>query len=302
MGAPFLVNIFLESQLASHTAAAALLFGQMMRCGAAVEVVPEDILTATLSEFTDLAQICVRCPFDYGVLDGIILLLSQLLAQTELPMASLYLDHGIWSILWHRVAQMLQVQNPETDMPLHDIETEGFEVAMTSARSIMPDWTLLSFSGLVAMLHMAIVVFTKETFQVVTCLADPDNIVTLTLLHLLSPEFLQSLSNSALEGGVGAPVSIVHPVVQLCCFPFAIDMNSELLEAIQTCFAGRQLLPRLLHASVTYLKPLDLDLPIGLISRLVLADTVFVEQFSHCVDDLKLLLLININADSSSRR
>lgn len=54
------------------------------------------------------------------------------------------------------------------------------------------------------------------------------------------------------------------------------------------CFAGRQLLPRLLHASVTYLKPLDLDLPIGLISRLVLADTVFVEQFSHCVDDLKV--------------
>ena len=86
---------------------------------------------------------------------------SHYVHQTELPMASLYLDHGIWSILWHRVAQMLQVQNPETDMPLHDIETEGFEVAMTSARSIMPDWTLLSFSGLVAMLHMAIVVFTK---------------------------------------------------------------------------------------------------------------------------------------------
>ena len=38
-------------------AAAALLFGQLMRCGAAVEVVPEDILTATLSEFTDLAQV-----------------------------------------------------------------------------------------------------------------------------------------------------------------------------------------------------------------------------------------------------
>ena len=81
--------------------------------------------------------------------------------QAELPMASLYLDHGIWSILWHRVAQMLQVQNPGTDMPLHDIEMDGFEVAMTSARSVTPDWSLLSFSGLVAMLHMAVVVFTK---------------------------------------------------------------------------------------------------------------------------------------------
>ena len=56
---------------------------------------------------------------------------------------------------------MLQVQNPDTEMPLHDIESEGFEVAMTSARCITPDWTLLSFSGLVAMLQMAIVIFTK---------------------------------------------------------------------------------------------------------------------------------------------
>ena len=76
-------------------------------------------------------------------------------------MASLYLEGGVWSILWHRVAQMLQVQNPDTEMPLHDIESEGFEVAMTSARCVTPDWTLLSFSGLVAMLQMAIVIFTK---------------------------------------------------------------------------------------------------------------------------------------------
>lgn len=28
-----------------------------------------------------LFQICVRCPFDYGVLDGLLLLLCEMLAQ-----------------------------------------------------------------------------------------------------------------------------------------------------------------------------------------------------------------------------
>ena len=72
-----------------------------------------------------------------------------------------------------------------------------------------------------------------------------------------------------------------------------INIFLKLLEILQCsmcsrCFAHSQLLPRLLHASVTYLKPHDLDLPIGLISRLVLADDVFVEQFAHCVDNLKV--------------
>ena len=35
----------------------------------------------------------------------------------------------------------------------------------------------------------------QEMFQVVTCLADNDNIISLTLMHLLSPEFLRTLSS-----------------------------------------------------------------------------------------------------------
>lgn len=30
-----------------------------------------------------LFQICVRCPFDYGVLDGLLLLLCEMLAQVN---------------------------------------------------------------------------------------------------------------------------------------------------------------------------------------------------------------------------
>lgn len=64
-------------------AAAALLFVQLLTHGAAGEVQPEELLNAALSEFTDLAQICVPCPFQFGVLDGIVMLLSQLVSQVR---------------------------------------------------------------------------------------------------------------------------------------------------------------------------------------------------------------------------
>ena len=51
----------------------------------------------------------MRCPFEYGVLDGIVFLLYQLLAQGELPVAGMYIETGIWNVIWHRTAQMLQV-------------------------------------------------------------------------------------------------------------------------------------------------------------------------------------------------
>ena len=48
-------------------------------------------------------------------------------------------------------------------------------------------------------------------------------------------------------------------------------------------------LPRLLYASVTYLMTSDhQELPVGLLSRLVLADQKFVEQFSQSVKEAKV--------------
>ena len=48
-------------------------------------------------------------------------------------------------------------------------------------------------------------------------------------------------------------------------------------------FLRHQLVPKLLHSSVTYLKPEQLELPLGLIGRLVLGDPGFVDQFAETV-------------------
>ena len=60
--------------------------------------------------------------------------------QSEGPVAQLYIETGIWGTLWHRVAQALQVTNPDTNSPIHDIEMDVEEIHGFHP----PDWTLVS--------------------------------------------------------------------------------------------------------------------------------------------------------------
>ncbi|XP_046556063.1 serine/threonine-protein kinase 36-like isoform X1 [Haliotis rubra] len=281
--AGMMVSFFLDSTVASHTAAAALLFSQMVYCGVSVEVQPEDMLQACLSVFTDLAQICVRCPFDYGVLDGLLLLLCELLAQSDVPVAQLYIESGIWGTLWHRVAQALQVHNPETNMPIHDIEADGD----SAPGFVPPNWGLVSPQGLMAALQMAVSVFAKETYQCIPNLAASDSVVMLTLVHVLHKEFLALVASDFGSEGKQLAVDMLLEITQLCCFPFAVDANEELLAEIQHCLYTCDLLPRLVAGCTCYLTKENLETPLGLIARLVLANRIFVEQFASAVKEEK---------------
>ena len=75
-------------------------------------------------------------------------------------MAGLYIETGIWSVLWDRLAQTLQVWNPETDMPLLDIESDDKQ-ENTQRDFPLPDWGLMSPRGMMAALQLAVSVFTK---------------------------------------------------------------------------------------------------------------------------------------------
>ncbi|VDI30045.1 fused, partial [Mytilus galloprovincialis] len=294
--ASVMISIFLESTIASHTAAAALVFSQMIYCGLTVEVQPEEMLQACLAVFTDLQQICVRCPFDYGVLDGLLLLLCEMLAQTEGPVAQMYIETGIWGTLWHRVAQALQVINLETDTPIHDIDQDGENVVGFNP----PDWTLVSPQGLMAVLQMAVTVFTKETNQCIPNLAVPDSIILLTIVHLLHKDFLSSVYNGFHCDGPQLTADMILEVTQLCCFPFAVDIAEELLHQVQQCLFNASLLPRLIFCCTKYLKNEQLEIPINLMLRLVLGSQQFLKQFCKCVKEQKTVSLLTQCTQSTS--
>ncbi|ELU14949.1 hypothetical protein CAPTEDRAFT_150354 [Capitella teleta] len=292
--AAFLMSIFLESQLASHTAAAALLFTQLLGFGVAVEVQPETLLMAALSEFSDLAQICIRCPFQYGVLDGAIFLLVQLLTQGEVPIASLYMESGIWNYQWNRVSQMLRISDDHS--ACEDLESG------TKDKVPAPDWNLLSLRALSSLLDIAIAIFTRESFQVIPSLAKPHGVLTSSLVHYLDANFLKhaearyAVEKFGEEGVESRPfVKILLQVTQLLCFPFAIDTNQELLVDIQM-----QVVTHLFNACIKYLEPQHLELPMGLLSRLVLGDSSFVSQFASAVHDEKASSLSSVSLNSDT--
>ncbi len=53
-------------------------------------------------------------------------------------------------------------------------------------------------------------------------------------------------------------------------------------------FYRNEFLPRLLHASQTYLRPEHMELPVGLMSRLIVSDVEFVNQFAQAVKQYKV--------------
>ncbi|XP_070572421.1 serine/threonine-protein kinase 36-like [Ptychodera flava] len=274
--------VFLDSQIASHTAAAATLISQLLYAGVAVEVPPEDLLSAASAALTDLAQICVRCPFDYGVLDGLFLLLCQFVSVRDTAVADMVIDSNVWSMVWHRLAQMLRVSDPSTNMPIHDIE-DGEESALEALSS--PEWNLISPSGLMAVIQLGTQVFTQEPMQCVPLLVDPDGVVMLCFSALLSQEFIAGLQNKSNEeiNYSDMIVDIVLQVSQLLCFPYAIDINDHMLSSVLESMHQSQIISKLVYVCRSYLQPHHMATSVGLIVRLVLSDTVFVAQLQDAI-------------------
>lgn len=283
-----IVSIFLESQLANHTAAVALLFSQILYCGTCISLSPSELMKACYCVFTDLSEICIRCPFDYGVLDGVLLLLCEVLAQGDTTMTQLFIETGVWEILWHRMAQALQVVCPQQSKPIHDLET-----SLEGGVFQKPDWTLISPQGVVAALQMSVNVFTKNPQEFIICLSEADKIFMLTVAHLLSKDFLAILAKSTSNASSSLVTDIILRVTQLCCYPFGLDTSEEVIESTLKCYGNLDLLSSLMVASFYYVSDDYLEIPISLLCRLVLTSDDMVEQFAllACTDSKAVLFL-----------
>jgi fused-like protein len=78
-----LFEVFLQSQSPNHISAGALVFSQLLLIGAPLEVQPGTMLASAVSLLTELSGVNVKCPFNYGALDGLLMLLNQMLDQVS---------------------------------------------------------------------------------------------------------------------------------------------------------------------------------------------------------------------------
>ncbi|XP_019614869.1 PREDICTED: serine/threonine-protein kinase 36-like [Branchiostoma belcheri] len=276
--AGLIVDIYVQSQVPSHGAAAALLLSQMSNYGVEIEMQIDEVLMACRHVLSELSEVTVPCPLQHGILDGMLELLLQLVHEGDVSVVRLFIECGVWNLLWHRLVQVLHI-NSQTEMAVYDVEGEE---KILSPRRPPPDWSAMSPSGLMVMMQMSTIVFTKEPHQCVPLLASADSVVVLCLATMLSDFFLAELAQSPGDEDSSPServIDLILQVTQLFCFPFAVDTNDTILSETLRCVREVQLVPQLLLVSRRYLKLHLLEMPIGLVSRLILGDSQLIPQF-----------------------
>lgn len=292
-------SIFLQSQIASHTAAGALLFNQLLLIGCPCEVEPDAMLESAISVLTDLSQIQVKCPFKYGVIDGLVMLLNQMLTQGEQMIADQFLETGLWDLLWQRIATFLKPENEEnTDLNF--------------------DWTFMSPNGYLYLLQLSTRMLTMSSQNCIALILKDDNVMFDALGYILSDRFLASIKQNydpkndlesfnlhSRHGSIilsnrthddfDSSVSTISDInenygdylvgefiiniCQIICFPFAIDSSEEVLGRTYKIIKDYNLFNKIIQACIKNYKcnKIKMDIPMGLITRLILTDDDLVQ-------------------------
>ncbi|KAF6116407.1 serine/threonine kinase 36 [Phyllostomus discolor] len=274
--------LFTRSHVVSLVSAAACLLGQLGQQGVTFDLQPVEWIPATTHALSAPAEVRLTPPDGCGFYDGLLILLLQLLTQVQLQLrqgkASLIWDvvsSEMWTVLWHRFFMALRLPK--------EVSTQEEELSLSSPRrsSSEPDWMLISPQGVAALLSVAVVTFTQEPQLCLSHLSQRGSSLMSTLKHLLSPSFLQQLGHAP-HGSEFLPV-VVLSVCQLLCFPFALDVDADLLVGILADLTDSEVTAYLLQVCCYHLPLSQVELPISLLTHLALRDLTCLNQFVNTV-------------------
>nr|XP_055146640.1 serine/threonine-protein kinase 36 isoform X5 [Symphalangus syndactylus] len=244
---------------------------QNLPCG--MEKLGSDV--ATLFTHSHVVSLVVRLtpPGSCGFYDGLLILLLQLLTEGKASLIRDVASSEMWTVLWHRFSVVLR-------LPEEASAQEG-ELSLSSPPSPEPDWTLISPQGMAALLSLAMATFTREPQLCLNCLSQHGSILMSILKHLLCPSFLNQL-RQAPHGSEFLPV-VVLSVCQLLCFPFALDMDADLLIGVLADLRDSEVAAHLLQVCCYHLPLTQVELPISLLTRLALMDPTSLNEFVNTV-------------------
>ncbi|XP_052605838.1 serine/threonine-protein kinase 36 [Peromyscus californicus insignis] len=266
-------TLFTRSHVVSLVNAAACLLGQLGQQGVTFDLQPQEWIAAAAHALSAPAEVRLTPPCSCGFYDGLLILLLQLLIQGKPGLTRDVAASEVWTILWHRFSMALRL--PE------EVTVQEDDLSLSSPPSLEPDWTLISPQGMAALLSLAMAVFTQEPQLCLSHLSQHGSILMSTLKHLLSPSFLHHLSQAP-QGPEFLPV-VVLSVCRLLCFPFALDVDADLLVGIVADLRDSEVAIYLLQVCCHHLPLLQAELPIGLLTRLALMDPTSLKQFVDTV-------------------
>ncbi|XP_032390372.1 serine/threonine-protein kinase 36 isoform X3 [Etheostoma spectabile] len=208
-------------------------------------------------------------------MDNLTTLLKNLLLDSNEPQLSLPSGLGLWdgllSLLLHTLTEDENGSGSSCLDPVMFLDL--WKTIGTSLARTTPDTDFCSANGLHSFLSIALVVFTKEPYSCAPLFSEHESKCVYTLVRLLGTDCLHLCD----EGNPGRlEVDLSHnrlPVLSchLLCFPFALDLQSHTMSAILQLYDSCGIVASLLQVIQT-LPPSLLELPLSLLSRLLLCD------------------------------
>ncbi|XP_074527519.1 serine/threonine-protein kinase 36 isoform X2 [Halichoeres trimaculatus] len=207
-----------------------------------------DCLTSLMkSILLDSSESQFAVPPDWGLCDGLLSLLLDTLSEHENESGSSDLDPTLFVDLFKRIGSSLAATKPETDF--------------------------CSVNGLFSFLSAVLLVFTKAPYKCIPLFSDSQSRSVFTLGRLLGTECPYLFAGVSPERRV---LGLNHDSLSvlschLLCFPFALDLPSNIMSTIIQLYDSCGIVTSLLQV-IQLFPPSLLELPLSLLSRLLLCD------------------------------
>uniref|UniRef100_A0AAV2J7T9 non-specific serine/threonine protein kinase n=1 Tax=Knipowitschia caucasica TaxID=637954 RepID=A0AAV2J7T9_KNICA len=231
-----------------------------------------DMLMTLFRELWEIHEDCIPRPEGWGMFDGILALLLHTLSE-------------------HEGGQVMPCVDPDFFLELCKSVSSVF-------RKTPPNTDFYSVNGIYSFLSLALSVFTQDPNLCIPLFTDTLSKSVHTLGLLLKPDCL------GLFVGDGSPrlqtdwtldsLSVLS--CHLLCFPFALDVPALTMSKILDLYVSSNIIAGLLQVIQT-LTPSLLELPLSLLSRLLLCDP---ERSLPCLGDGDFLMLYQDNRVSVS--
>uniref|UniRef100_A0A667YY38 non-specific serine/threonine protein kinase n=3 Tax=Myripristis murdjan TaxID=586833 RepID=A0A667YY38_9TELE len=243
---PF-VTILNRPNLSPLAPLAASVLSMFTNHGVSVDVGMDVLISLLKSLLSDSNEPKLVLPPGCGLCDGLLSLVLYTLYEHENSPLSSSLDPGFFSKLWKSIGTSLARTPPSID--------------------------ICSANGLCAFLSIVLLVFTKDPHSCVPLFLESELKCVYTLGHLLDTDCLHLFSESTTgrlqEDLRHSSLSVLS--CHLLCFPFALDLPSNTVSRILQLYASCGIVTGLLQA-IQSLPPPQLELPLSLLSRLLLCD------------------------------
>lgn len=206
-----------------------------------------DTLITLLKDLWKTNEHYIPLPPGWGLFDGMLALLLHTLSENESGPGSSCLDPSLFLDLWKRIGSSLTRTPPGTD--------------------------LYSASGIYSFLSLALLVFTQDPYSCIPLFSESKSKCVYTLGLLLRPDCLGLFAeDSPRRFEVDWTLDSLSMLsCHMLCFPFALDVPALTMSKILGLYVSCNVVAGLVQVIQT-LTPSLLELPLSLLSRLLLCD------------------------------